>query len=780
MNQQLPAPMGQEHPTCPWPLQLSHYDRNPLLRAQERAALEAYLDAPPGRMSESIRAMLQRVLHPLDDVLVYVGFPPPTGHYYQTRRVVLIEMYHRDATFWAWSEEDWKEILGLEDCSFIQQQRWACDHGSVRRTLAALAYLFEGLCDPCLLSAVAEVGPLARKIFGCEALERARQDMTTILKSWGYRNEEPRRLATCIGYLLLQNRSPRLCDLSIEVLECASRSCSKSEVRSRLLRLSRALFAQGMIERALPARSATTPPIPTSQTDAGINESWLTWCQRWRQQSTQQGRDQIYYQLLAIGRWLYVCHPEITSPADFTYDLAAACVAAVSEMNVAEWSSAAYRSQLPSHRVGQPLRPRAKAQRLAALRTFLRDCQEWEWIPRHVNPVRAIQIPPAIQKQLGPDPRAVDKSLWAKILWAAMNLEEKDLPLCGKHTAPVYPLELVRALAVVWCFAALRVDEIVRLRVSCVRWQYEDVMIPETGEILPKDATCFLDIPVNKTMSAYTKPVHPLVGKRINEWQRLRPPEQPCLLDRKTSEQVPFLFCYRGRQIAKNYITSQLIPILCRKANIPEHDSRGQITSHRARATIASMLYNAKNPLDIFQLQKYLGHKQITSTQSYVRVDPTKLAQQVAKAGYLEQNLATIEVLLDQEAVRSGAAARGEPWKYYDLGHGYCLNDFWAECKHRMACARCPFYRPKESLADQLLEGQANLLRMLEFVQLTEEEKLLVTEGVELHQALIEQLADTPTPTGLTPREMETRPVGETAIIPLPTVRPNERKRQGQ
>ncbi len=148
----------------------------------------------------------------------------------------------------------------------------------------------------------------------------------------------------------------------------------------------------------------------------------------------------------------------------------------------------------------------------------------------------------------------------------------------------------------------------------------------------------------------------------------------------------------------------------------------------------------------------------------------------MTKAGYLEQNLATIEVLLDQEAVRSGAAARGEPWKYYDLGHGYCLNDFWAECKHRMACARCPFYRPKASLADQLLEGQANLLRMLEFVQLTEEEKLLVTEGIELHQSLIEQLADTPTPTGLTPREMEIHPVGETAIIPLQAVRRTERK----
>ncbi len=215
---------------------------------------------------------------------------------------------------------------------------------------------------------------------------------------------------------------------------------------------------------------------------------------------------------------------------------------------------------------------------------------------------------------------------------------------------------------------------------------------------------------------------------------------------------------------------------MCRKAGIPEQDSRGQITSHRARATIASQLYNAKEPLSIFELKEYLGHKHISSTQSYVRVDPTKLANQVAKAGYLEQNLATIEVLLDQEAVRSGAAARGEPWKYYDLGHGYCLNDFWAECKHRMACARCPFYRPKESLADQLLEGQANLLRMLEFVQLTEEEKLLVTEGIELHQALIEQLADVPTPTGLTPREMDTLPVGETAVIPVKTVRRKARK----
>jgi hypothetical protein len=266
-------------------------------------------------------------------------------------------------------------------------------------------------------------------------------------------------------------------------------------------------------------------------------------------------------------------------------------------------------------------------------------------------------------------------------------------------------------------------------------------MIPETGEILPKDATCFLDIPVNKTSTAYTKPVHPLVGKRIKEWEQVRPREQPRALDGKTSEMVQFLFSYRGQRVSRGYLTRFLIPLLCRQAGVPHEDSRGAITSHRARATIASMLYNAREPLDIFQLKQYLGHKHLFSTQHYLKVDPTKLANQVVKAGYLEQNLATIEVLLDQDAVRGGAAARGEVWKYYDLGHGFCTNNFWAHCNHRMACARCPFYRPKNATMDQLIEGKANLVRMLEFVKLTEDEQLLVTEGIALHQELIEKLA---------------------------------------
>ncbi len=72
---------------------------------------------------------------------------------------------------------------------------------------------------------------------------------------------------------------------------------------------------------------------------------------------------------------------------------------------------------------------------------------------------------------------------------------------------------------------------------------------------------------------------------------------------------------------------------------------------------------------------------------------------------------------------------------------------------------------------EQLVEGKINLVRMLEHVKLTEDEKLLVVEGIDLHQALIEKLADEPTPAGPTPRELAAQRQGEKKVIPLKGVR---------
>lgn len=755
-----------------WPIPVESYEHTPVFSESEHAELHRVFSGPHGQIRKPTRHILERVDRPIEDILTYIHAPRDV--YFAVIRIIYIEMHQRGTTFWAWSLETWREILGPDITHFSQKYAWKDLKHPARAYLPLLVYLLKSIPDVWPLIEMIELHTQAQRVFGKDVIDQAVLRLKTVLQSWGYQQKDQWSFVACVSYLLMRNRNPFLENITSELLETLSDTCSLPSVQNYLFQISRALFSLGTITRPLPEMRRKKPVV--SGLDGSVSEEWLSWCNRWRKQSTQQNSDSVYYPLLKVGRWLHVHHPEVTSPLQWTYELAAEFIAAVNNMKVGEWSDASQRKHLIKERVGQPLRPNAKSSVLKSLRVLLRDCQEWGWMPVRINADRALRTPRAIRSLIGPNPRVVDKEAWAKLLWAAMNLEEEDLPKSMGQL--IYPLEMIRAVAVVWCFAALRSDEIIRLRVGCIRWQYEDVMIPETGEMLPRDAICFLDIPINKTTTAYTKAVHTLVGKRVNEWELVRPREQPKALDDKTSENVQFLFSYRGNRISRGYINSFLIPHLCRKAGIPEQDSRGAITSHRARATIASMLYNAKEPLDIFQLQKYLGHKQISSTQHYLLVDQTKLANQVAKAGYLEQNLATIEVLLDQDAVMNGAAARGECWKYYDLGHGFCTNPFWAECVHRLACARCPYYRPKNTTMEQLVEGKANLVRMLEFVKLSEDEQLLVTEGIELHQDLIEKLADVPTPTGQTPRELEGKQQKETNVIPLKTVKRSMKKRK--
>ena len=100
----------------------------------------------------------------------------------------------------------------------------------------------------------------------------------------------------------------------------------------------------------------------------------------------------------------------------------------------------------------------------------------------------------------------------------------------------------MRAVTAVWLFAGLRLDEVVRLRLGCVRWQ------PSAGEgggsTTPGQGICWLDVPTNKTGTAFTKPVDRLVGETIGAWEAVRP-AQPAMVHDKTGESVYLLFAYR-------------------------------------------------------------------------------------------------------------------------------------------------------------------------------------------------------------------------------------------
>jgi hypothetical protein len=231
---------------------------------------------------------------------------------------------------------------------------------------------------------------------------------------------------------------------------------------------------------------------------------------------------------------------------------------------------------------------------------------------------------------------------------------------------------MMRALAIVWLFAGLRKDEIARLRIGCVRRQTRG------DEKHAKDgaSVCLLDVPANKTSGGYTKPVHGAVREAIEVWQQVRPAMQ-AVTDEKTGEVFQVLFGYRGRSMGSAILNHSVIPMLCRKADVPGSDVRGPITSHRARSTIATQLYNAKEPMSLLALKEWLGHRCLASTQWYATAAPDKLTQAYVDARYFERNVAVVQVLLDRAVIESGAAGRGESYKFVHLGHGYCANPYW-------------------------------------------------------------------------------------------------------
>src|SRR5262249_59143856 len=85
----------------------------------------------------------------------------------------------------------------------------------------------------------------------------------------------------------------------------------------------------------------------------------------------------------------------------------------------------------------------------------------------------------------------------------------------------------------------------------------------------------------------------------------------------------------------------------------------------------------------------------------------------------------------------------------------YCRYEFFAQCPHRLACARCDYYEPKDSEEVLILEAEGNLVRLRQDLLLTEEEREAIDGDVAAFQRLRSRRWDTATPSGATPRQME-------------------------
>ncbi|MCX4615666.1 tyrosine-type recombinase/integrase [Streptomyces mirabilis] len=693
---------------------------------------------------ERNRVALARLIDPLEAVSARWGNALTDS----ARNMLLMEVGRRSRAYWAWDEQIWT-VFVASVTGEIRHRR--------RAHLVAWGYLFGGHRRLHHRVGMPKLRPLADFVFGHGAVDPALEQVCTLLERWETSpKSQPELVRSSVLDALLSAGSPHLKDVTLELLQDLVADHPASSARRRgLFKMSRVLAANGFIPEPLTGSHQQRGTRP--ETVASVPLEWLEMV-RWRKFSTNEpGTIRTKFPLLLVaGRWAAERHPEATSPQAWTRDIAAEYIAD---------AVIAVRGQWAGHNRnrtgwGEPLSASGKAGRVDTIRSFFCDLIEWEWITPRFDPRRVLALPLSVRAGRDPDPRIIDDAAWAKLMAAGLTLTCDDLRAYGTPRAKAagwhanhYPIEMIRALVGVWLFGGLRMDEIRRLELECVRW--DQATDPDNGETY---RVCLLHIPANKTTAAFSKPVDPIVGELIDAWKDVRP-AQPDITDRKTGQRRQHLFCYRAQLIGSAYLNDKLIAILCAKAGIPESDSRGALTSHRARATIATQLLNANDPLSLADLQQWLGHKHPSSTRYYVKILQRTLSAAYKKADYFARNVRTIQVLVDRESILTGAAASGEqPWKYYDLGEGYCSYDFFAKCPHRLACACCPFYVPKTSSRGQLLAVKDDIDEMLEQLNLTDDEREALEGDREAVTALAERLTDTPTPAGPTHTGTSERP----------------------
>jgi hypothetical protein len=583
--------------TWAWPIDVMRYDRTVELRPAERQEIGRLLALRPKQQTPPIVARFvaaERLVRPLRDVTQSLHGPRQFG--WDALIVILRWCLREERAFWGWGEEGWARLIGPNQGRFCVAQGWPAKR-SVRSPVIAAGYLLGQVIDFGRLGQFYR-DQVAIKVFGRDLFEARALEVMDLLAGWGYRWLQASTIRNAAAELLLIHRSPRWQDVTAEVLQRLHQDpATRKDRRYVFYTLSRALAAMGVIEAPLHHLEAHPNGIrERSAETAGIAPEWAELVTRWQQTSvlTPLVRKRVRLSLLRAGRWLGDKHPEVTRPGQWDRQLAAEFVAAMDHMRVGDyvWMRSLARG------AGQPMSARTKAGYLGALRTFFHDVRDWGWADLRFDPGRVFATPRTWRALMGPEPRVIADDIWAKLLWAGLNLQPGDMVAAGasgghhpgkrpRGPHEYYPFELVRALAMVWLFAGLRSDEIMRLRQGCARWQMASGGQGAGGSPAAR-RICLLDVPVNKTGPAFTKPVDALVGEAVQAWEGVRP-DQPDLADPKTGELVPLLFCYRARRVAKRYLNQILIPRLCRKAGVPTSDARGSISSHRARATIASL-----------------------------------------------------------------------------------------------------------------------------------------------------------------------------------------------
>ena len=698
------------------------------LSAEEREWLRRTLDHKLGLQLPGAAVALSSLLDPARQGL-QCWANASTAIRSLTVRAIMGAALHFGTTPQSWNAGQWieaKHVHGKGCCQSLFVVA-ILGYGLPLRNLAAFA------------AVTARRSTLAEAVLGHDTVQAEFERVLQALVRMGYVVGRTRvRIRQLVANLLLCHGSSTLNAVTDDSFATHVLDAPSKTTRSAFGAVSLALIELGIIKH----RHAASSRVPRQHRAArlGVHDEWLAWCQRWRNASpaSERTREATFLDLAMAGRWLAHHCPGVTSPADWTMDLAVGYVRYVEQRRIGDLLTKP--RDVP--RSGEPMSPRGKESLIGAARCFFRDLQNWEMIPRHFNPERGFAIPKQILRAKCFNPRPIDEAFWLKLRTASLSLTTGDMPTPGtRWNSPRYPIEMVRALAVAWTFSGCRSDEIKRLEVGCTYVEHVPAQTdPSTGETAPAFDQHMLRVPVNKTRGEFVKPIDGMLGKALRAWENVRP-GQPRLVDATTGRLTHHLFCFRGQRVGRTVLNNAVIPMLLAKAGLPEKDSRGKITSHRARMTLATKLYDNASGMRPLEVMGWLGHQTFSATQHYLEVSPVRLMTSFHRSAKLSEAARCISVLVDSRP------EPGQPIFRYDLGHGWCTNAAYAACAHRMACARCSFYEPAETFADALVTQSGRYVRMLQELSLTEDERMAMTGDAEAVKDLLTRLAAEPAPT---------------------------------
>jgi hypothetical protein len=467
-----------------------YLDRSLMLTEQERRAITALLQLTPPHYLEFDRLVgqLSRVTQALLDVLALFHAWHPKSR--MVRQGFLSYVVHHvlqtTMLYWGWSQASWITVIGA-----LPKRRDKAATTQTRSTphyvlLHVAAYLFSET-GPSPSSRGIPAQLMAEILFGSTVVQQVVDRVLQAGEASGY-TETPKGKRAFVFVLIfawLLNRNPSLEALTPTTFEILSGTEIGKRERGRLGQLRRVLMTLGILPEERLRLAEERPPRQLFQDDevADVHPQWVAWLRAfWRQTPiSEQARNAIIGTMLMACRGLGPRHPEITEPKLWTRELAIEYVTFVChEATIYDYAAPGRRQLFADYlkrRQGASLKATGIRKRIDCVRSFFRYLQKYAYEvngqlqPRleiNWNPVDAMAIPKYVRAQLQPNPRNIEEEVWLKLVWTACTLNAEMLQDIAKGTR-MYPLPMVRALALVWVTGCRRSDENRRLSLECIR-----------------------------------------------------------------------------------------------------------------------------------------------------------------------------------------------------------------------------------------------------------------------------------------------------------------------